>query len=107
MAAPRKRSSHYTKPPEEVADTAQLEEFLDVAATEMFETISYKEEEVEEKTEPVAPFVVQEIVPTDNVVRFVEPAVESAPTQQEKPQIIEKKAPKRHPRNVPKFSRLK
>ena len=89
-----------------------VEEFLDESAREMFETISQTEEEpeakVEEKTEAPLPVILPEITPTEDVgPRFVEPPTPS-------PQVVTPPAtpqlqppPKRHPRNIPKFSRFK
>ena len=109
--ATRRRSSGFTPPKDE--ETPTIEDFLDAAATEMFETISREEEEaeakVEEKVEAPLPVILPEITPTEDVgPRFVE----EPPTPQ--PQAVTPPAtpqlqppPKRHPRNIPKFSRYK
>lgn len=102
----RRKSSGFTTPQEE--ETASIEEFLDASAREMFETISREEEAVEAKTEVVeaTPFIPLEIVPTEDVgPRFVEEVAEPIPTPTTTPQLQPK--PKRHPRNIPKFSRYK
>lgn len=104
MATTRKRTSGFSPQDDE---TVGIEETLEDLSQEMFETISRTEEEAEAKPEPVAPkpFIPAEIIPTEDVgPRFVEPVtpppVEApAPVQQLKP------PPKRHPRNIPKFSR--
>lgn len=90
-----------------------VEEFLDESAREMVKTISQTDEEpetkVEEKIEAPLPVILPEITPTEDVgPRFVE----EPPTPS--PQVVTPPAtsqiqppPKRHPRNVPKFSRFK
>lgn len=95
MTTPRKKTSNFSSPKE--SEEVSVETLLDENATEMFETISRNEEEV--------PFVPQEITPTpDAGPRFVEePVVAKPPTPA--PQL--QPAPKRHPRNIPKFSRFK
>ena len=105
MATPRKRSSNSTKPPEEVTEETPLSEFLDEVATEMFETISQKEEEDLPEPGPIEkPFVEESIIPTEDPgPRFIPeplPVVKSP----EPPKPV---APRRHPRNIPKFSRYK
>jgi hypothetical protein len=109
--ATRRRSSGFTEQAKE--ETVSVEEFLDSHAREMFETISQTEEEpeakVKEKTEAPLPVILPEITPTEDVgPRFVEEP--STPS----PQVVTPPAtsqiqppPKRHPRNVPKFSRFK
>jgi outer membrane biosynthesis protein TonB len=107
MATPRKRSSSFTKPPEEVTEETQLSEFLDEVATEMFETISQKEEEALPEPEPVEkPFVEESIIPTEDPgPRFIpEPTPPPVTKAPEPPKPV---APRRHPRNIPKFSRYK
>lgn len=101
MATTRKRTSGFSeKPKEESTEQEEIEQMLDVLAQETFEEISKKEEVV-----PV--FVPQEITPSEDPgPRFVEPVVApSTPDQQPAPQL--KTPPKRHPRNIPKFSRFK
>ena len=101
MATPRKRSSRYTKPAEEVTEKAEVEEFLDVVSTEVFETISQTEESVE----PEKPFVEESIAPTpDEGPRFVEEAP-APPTPVEPALAPRPKLQKRHARNTPRFSR--
>lgn len=110
MATPRKRSSGFTKPAEEITEEAQLSEFLDVVATEMFETISHKEEEEEEKvTESPAPApalpVVESIAPSEDLgPRFVEKPAEEVKVVPQTSTAPVIHPPKRHPRNVPRFS---
>lgn len=106
MATPRKRSSGFTKPPEEVTEEAQLSEFLDEVATEMFETISQKEEEQPEPPKVEQPFVAPSIIPTEDPgPRFI-PEPEPVPVDKT-PEPPKPVAPRRHPRNIPKFSRYK
>ena len=102
MATPKRRTSGFNTEPE-AKQEEEIQEFLDVVATEMFETMSHKEEETVEKK----PFVAPEITPTpDPGPRFL-PKEEQPPdtaTPKVPPQPV---APRRHPRNVPKFSRTK
>lgn len=121
--ATRRKAPVFTAPEEE-EETKSIEEFLDASAREMFETISREEEEAEEEevkveavveqvtpTPPPKPMsvILPEITPTDYVgPRFVEETVAPAPKPQAPapaPQL--QPPPKRHPRNVPKFSRHK
>lgn len=116
--ATRRKSPGFTAPKEE-EEAKSIEEFLDASAREMFETISREEEEVkvEAEVEQVtsAPtsqpmgVILPEITPTDYVSpRFVEEPAAPAPKPQvpaPAPQL--QPPPKRHPRNVPKFSRHK
>ena len=101
--ATRRRSSDFTEQAKE--ETVSVEEFLDESAREMFETISRTEEE----PEAPLPVVLPEITPTEDVgPRFVEEPPASSPqvvTPPATPQL--QPPPKRHPRNVPKFSRFK
>jgi hypothetical protein len=114
MATPRKRSSGFTKPAEEVTEKEQIEGFLDAVATETFETISRVEEEVEvEEPKVVAPppkkvtFIPEEIIPTEDAgPRFVEAAPQPVPQPKVEAPVL-KAPPKRHPRNVPRFSARK
>lgn len=56
--------------------------------------------------EETKPFVEEMIVPTDDLgPRFVEEPVTPTPEPQKVPEL--QPAPKRHPRNVPKFSRTR
>ena len=101
--ATRRRSSDFTEQAKE--ETVSVEEFLDESAREMFETISRTEEE----PEAPLPVVLPEITPTEDVgPRFVEEPPTPLPqvvTPPATPQL--QPPPKRHPRNVPKFSRFK
>lgn len=101
--ATRRRSSDFTEQAKE--ETVSVEEFLDESAREMFETISRTEEE----PEAPLPVVLPEITPTEDVgPRFVEEPPTPSPqvvTPPATPQL--QPPPKRHPRNVPKFSRFK
>lgn len=109
--ATRRRSSGFTTPREE--ETVSVEEFLDENAREMIETISLEEEQaeakVEKKREAPLPVILPEIAPSEDTgPRFVEETVTpppQAPTPTATPQL--QPPPKRHPRNVPKFSRYK
>ena len=109
--ATRRRSSGFTEQAKE--ETVSVEEFLDESAREMFETISRTEEEPEAKEEEKAvaplPVILPEITPTEDVgPRFVEEPPTSQPqavTPPATPQL--QPPPKRHPRNIPKFSRYK
>lgn len=106
--ATRRKSSGFTAPAEE--EKASVEEFLDSHAQEMIENISQTEEGLEEKPEVVEAknFVPMEIAPTEDVgPRFVEEVVTSAPTPTAIPNPQLQPKPKRHPRNIPKFSRYK
>lgn len=110
MAASRKRpSSGFTaktveEPKEEVVqekesateETKEILDMLDELAVETFEGIDEVEHQIET-------FVVEEIVPTEDPgPRFVQTEEVSEPV----PTPVAPKAPKRHPRNIPKFSRL-
>jgi hypothetical protein len=110
MANPRRRTSGFTSDSEVNEDTSAVcmtedtlvEEFLEEAVTEMVEIISHNEAQVTEET----PFVAPSIAPTpDCGPRFI-PKEEQpvATTPKAPPQPV---APRRHPRNVPKFSRTK
>ncbi len=107
MATPRKRSSGFSeKPKEEISEEGQLSEFLDVVATEMFETISQKEEEQPQPQKVEQPFVAPSIIPTEDPgPRFI-PEPEPTPVAKA-PEPPKPVAPRRHPRNIPKFSRYK
>lgn len=96
MTTPRKKTGGFSAAAE--TDEAKVEEFLEDVTQEMLETISLAED--------TKPFVPQEITPTpDPGPRFLEqPPVEKTPVVPA-PQL--QPAPRRHPRNVPKFSRVK
>lgn len=102
MATTRKRTSGFSeKPKEESTEQEEIEQMLDVLAQDTFEEISKKEE-------LVVTFIPQEIVPTEDVgPRFVEetPAPPTPVVQQSAQKL--QPPPKRHPRNIPKFSRYK
>jgi hypothetical protein len=95
MATPRKRSTSgfSEKPKDENVESQEIEEFFDSAFAEVVEQVEKQEEQV-----------LPEIIPTEDAgPRFVEtPVVETQP----EPVKIEEKKPKRHPRNVPRFSRI-
>ena len=105
MATPRKRLPLPERLTEEVSEKVQIEEFLDVVSTEMFETISQKE--VSPEPEPEKPFVEESILPTpDEGPRFVEAPLETVVSETP----VATPAPKptrRAQRNVPRFSRTK
>lgn len=107
MPTPRKKptgSGFTSNKPEQTTEETEIQEFLDVVATEMFETISRKEEQTPEPE----PYVPQEIAPTEDVgPRFVEPAPQPVIVEQETTPQTLNPPPRRHPRNVPKFSRYK
>ena len=115
MATPRKRLPRPERLTEEVSEKVQIEEFLDVVSTEMFETISQKEvapepepePEPEAKPEPEKTFVEESILPTpDEGPRFVEAPLETVVSETP----VATPAPKptrRAQRNVPRFSRTK
>lgn len=119
MATTRKRSTSssgfVSKEAETVAEEAAVEELLEETTAEMFETISRIEEEVkaeEPKAEAVPPrqvvtFIPEEIIPTEDAgPRFVD----TTPPPPAKPKVEApalKAPPKRHPRNVPRFSARK
>ncbi len=90
-----------------------VEEFLDESAREMVKTISQTDEEpetkVEEKIEAPLPVILPEITPTEDVgPRFVEEPPNPSPQVVTPPATSQiQPPPKRHPRNVPKFSRFK
>lgn len=102
MATTRKRTSGFSEKPkeEEITEKEEVEQMLDEIAQETFENLSKEEEAA-----PV--FIPQEVVPTDDVgSRFLDrlPEVKAeAPA----PTLQLKAPPKRHPRNIPKFSRHK
>ena len=99
MATTRKRASGFSEKPSE---ETQAEELLDEVATEMFETISRKEAE---PSEPVRPVVIESIEPMDDPgPRFVDVVPEPTP-EPKAPPVPKAVAPRRHPRNIPKFSR--
>jgi hypothetical protein len=98
MATPRKRpsTSFSQKSKEDSAEKQEVEEFLDAAVAEVLETTEKVEETLKADILP-------EIIPTEDPgPRFIEvPVVEKQP-QSQKPEV---RKPKRHPRNIPRFSR--
>ena len=83
-----------------------MEELLEEVATEMFETISQEEEEQPELAKAEQPFVAPSIIPTEDLgPRFI-PEPEPVPVVKA-PEPPKPVAPRRHPRNIPKFSRYK
>jgi hypothetical protein len=94
MATPRKRSisgfSDTSK--DESIESQEIEEVLDTTVAEVAEPAEKQEEQM------------LPIIPTEDPgPRFVEaPPVDTQP----EPVKIEEKKPKRHPRNVPRFSRI-
>lgn len=120
MATTRKRSTSSSgfaeKEAEATTEIAAVEELLEETAAETFETISRVEEEEEvevEEPKVVAPppkkvtFIPEEIIPTEDAgPRFVEAAPQPAPQPKVEAPVL-KAPPKRHPRNVPRFSARK
>jgi hypothetical protein len=106
MATSRRKTAGFTAPETE-EETASVERLLEENAAEMFETISQTESVTETKPVEAAPFVEQEIIPTEDVgPRFVEELLPpSHAPNAVAPKL--KNPPKRHPRNIPKFSRFK
>ena len=113
MATPRKRpSSGFTTTPSETLDATEaiptesneVHEFLEAAATEALEEVIAMEEAPSIEPTPV-PFFAETITPTEDPgPRFVEvAATETLAVPEAKPLP---QASKRHPRNIPKFSRL-
>ena len=102
MATPRKRptSQGFSSAEEEQqpVETAPIEETPDSTSQKMFETFS--------RIVEAPPQIIEEIVPTEDPgPRFVEPVAPTpAPAVTPAPQPV---APRRHPRNIPKFSRTK
>jgi hypothetical protein len=104
MATTRKRSPGFA--PETETEEATVAEFLEETATEMLEAATQKEETVVEPKLTEAPFVAESITPTEDPgPRFVsEPEPIFVTKGLEIPKPV---APRRHPRNIPKFSRIK
>jgi hypothetical protein len=100
MASSRRRTSY--------SSLTQAEEVIDELSN-----ISEKEVEVVEEiqdTETIKEFLLPDIIPTEapppySEKKVVEPVLISAPAKEETPQP--KAPPKRHPRNIPKFSSKK
>jgi hypothetical protein len=111
MATNRHKTAGFTAPEAE-EETASVERLLEKNAAEMFETFSRIEGEPEEKIVKVAPplpVVLPEISPTEDAgPRFVEESATPVPQPLATPQTPQlQPRPKRHPRNIPKFSRYK
>jgi hypothetical protein len=112
MATTRRRSPGFSSRPVEEAvkeEETELKEITPTVESKPLEVVvEEKEEPVKEIKEP-KPFVEQTITPVENVgPRFVPEA--TAPTvaaPRETPKPSEPVAPRRHPRNTPKFSRSK
>lgn len=100
MAASRRRSSGFTEKPKSEAETEEkeIQEFLDAAAAEMFETISQEEEEPAPVIEELAPPVVRQ----DPPLPAPEPPAVAKPALAPRPKL-----PRRPQRNVPRFSRVR
>jgi hypothetical protein len=114
MATTRKRTSGFTEKPKETSEGSEVEAFLEAAADEIL-TQAEPEPKVKETPAP-APVVIESIIPTEDVgPRFVETlkseakeAAEQLPAVTAKPTpAIRPHPPKRHPRNIPKYSRYK
>jgi hypothetical protein len=110
MATSRRKPSSFIPPQKE--ETPAVEETLVESAAEMFETFLQTEKEPDEKVEIVTSppkdyETLPEIIPTEDAgPRFVDPPAPPTPRPQEPtPQL--QPPPKRHPRNIPKFSRHK
>ena len=104
MATTRKRSPGFTPEPE--TKEAAVAEFLEETATETLEAATQKEETVVEPKLTEAPFVAESITPTEDPGPcFVsEPKPIPVAKDLEPPKLV---APRRHPRNIPKFSHHK
>lgn len=99
MATSRRRSSGFTEKPKAELEADVVEDPLDEVATEVFETISQEEEEVTPVVEKVvATPPRQDPPPTPTPPN---PPSEKAPSLAPRPVL-----PRRHPRNVPRFSPL-
>jgi len=100
MATTRKRTSGFSSP-EETEETPTFD-----ALTESVSEVTEVEEQVEVLATPPKPFVEETIAPTEDLgPRFLEEAPAPEPKKVQPPEL--KPAPKRQPRNVPKFSRLR
>lgn len=103
MASTRKRpSSGFSS--EEKTEEEEIKSFVEDTSTKIIEML-------DEKEEAIQPFVEQEIIPTpDPGPRFVELLREEeiiSSSESEKMAPVSLQLPKRHPRNIPKFSRSK
>lgn len=106
MATSRRKTPGFTTPKKE-EEVVSVEQLLDEIANEVFESVSQIESEVKPSQPKEEPFVEQEIIPTEDTgARFVEETTPSTPAAKPiAPQL--QTPPKRHPRNIPKFSRYK
>jgi hypothetical protein len=104
MATTRKRTSGFNTKAEETTEEKEVEALLEVAADEVLSEVK------------PAPVVIESIVPTEDVgPRFVE--TPEAEIEVEEPQLaprpvrtsapLKAHPPKRHPRNIPKYTRYK
>ena len=103
MAAPRKRptSQGFSSVEEEqqTIEATPVEETPDSTSQKMFETFSQVVE--------APPQIIEEIVPTEDPgPRFVEEVAPPSPVEVANP-APQPVTSKRHPRNIPKFSRTK
>jgi hypothetical protein len=114
MATTRRKTSGFTEKPK-VASTEAKEEILLDEPTEEIAPEEIAPEETPVPVPPPAPMpvVIESIVPTEDAgPRFVEKPVEEV-KQEPTPEIVSSSAPallhppKRHPRNIPKYSRHK
>lgn len=107
MATPRKRPmSGFSSSPSEGGESEKekVAEFLDTLVNEALEATE-AEEEIKTVDE-LLPVVIEEIVPTEDPgPRFIKLG-EPPSVEVEAPVNVEVKKPKRHPRNIPKFSRI-
>ena len=105
MASTRKRPTVGFSSEEKLEEEKkQVEEFVEQTSEEILESLS--EQEV-----TVQPFVEQEIIPTpDAGPRFLDKVEEQVVESQPETTVVVSNTvqlPKRHPRNIPKFSRNK
>lgn len=99
MANTRKKPSGFDS---QVEESLSFEEQMEASSEEP------EKEILEEKTKVVTPvvFVEESIMPTQDLgPRFTEEVPEERVQTKKAPEL--KPAPKRHPRNVPKFSRTR
>lgn len=104
MASTRKRSSGFSTESSDSQEVLETQTF-----DEMLESVREVIEAEDQADSPVIlpePFVEQTIVPTaDPGPRFLENTLPEKPKEVKPPEL--KPAPKRRPRNVPKFSRFR
>lgn len=104
MASTRKRSSGFStdsSESQEVFETQTLDEML-----ESVEEVIEAENEAESPVILPEPFIEPTIAPTEDLgPRFLETPLPEKPKEVKPPEL--KPAPKRQPRNIPKFSRLR